>query len=432
MTQPKTEQDANISSVLDVDSASNRKKTVKRWLSLILLILIVSIGIFILNDKKQTNPIEYKNEIIKKGDLTIVVTATGNLEPTNQVDVGIEVSGTIETVEVDYNDEVKIGQILARLDTTKLEAQVLKSRAALDSAKANVLQAEATSKETYDELARLKKAHELSGGKVVSQQDLDTAEAALKRAQANVVSAKAEVSEANATLESSQTDLTKAVIYSPVNGIVLERSVEPGQTVAASFQAPVLFNLAEDLRHMELHIDVDEADVGQVKEGQSATFYVDAYPDHDFSAEITQVRFGSQEVDGVITYETILNVDNSDLLLRPGMTATVDIIVKHVGDVLLVPNTALRFNPPKQEEIVSKKGGGLLGSLLPRPPAIEKPNHQEDIKGQQQQVWMLRNDQLVNIPVLIGSTDGVMTEIVKGEVEAGMEVVIDTVMNTDK
>jgi HlyD family secretion protein len=330
------------------------------------------------------------------------------------VEVGIEVSGTIKTVEVDYNDQVKVGQVLARLDTSKLEAQALQSEASLESARASVQEAEA-------QLARLNRVHELSDGKMPSQSDLDTAKATLARA-------KASVTQWQATLDVNRTDLSKAVIHSPINGVVLTRSVEPGQTVAAAFQAPVLFTLAEDLRQMELQVDIDEADVGQVRESQEATFTVDAYPDRTFPARITQVRYGSQTVEGVVTYKTVLTVDNSNLLLRPGMTATAVITVEKKDNVLLVPNAALRFTPPPTQTASKSSGGSLVGALLPRPPKSEStPKEDTNGKSKEQRAWTLRNGQLTAIAVTKGVTDGVMTEITGGAVETGMELITDVV-----
>jgi HlyD family secretion protein len=197
--------------------------------------------------------------------------------------------------------------------------------------------------------------------------------------------------------------------------------------VAASFQAPLLFTLAEDLTQMELHVDVDEADVGQVKAEQTATFTVDAYPDRSFPAHITQVRFGSQEVDGVITYEAVLNVDNSDQFLRPGMTATADITVKQVEDALLVPTAALRFSPPAQRQVKRKTGGSLISQLMPRPPRPETtPREEVSTDKKQQQVWALRDGQPVAVPVSIGATDGIMTEVTGGGIEPGMTLIVDT------
>jgi HlyD family secretion protein len=302
---------------------------------------------------------------------------------------------------------------------------VTQAKAALESAKANVLQAQATLNETRSKLAQYQKVRELSNNKVPSQTELDAAEAAFERAKADEASAKAAVSQAQATLETYETDLSKTIIRSPINGIVLTRSVEPGQTVAAAFQAPVLFTLAEDLTKMELHVDVDEADVGKVRQGQEAVFTVDAYPDRTFQAKIIQTRYGSQTVDGVVTYETVLKVDNSDLSLRPGMTATADITVKKVENAVLVPNAALRFTPPEQKEETSSRG--LLGALLPGPPPdTSKQLQDEPANKSQQSVWKVNDGTLTAINITVGSSDGIMTEVVNGDIEPGTELVVGT------
>jgi HlyD family secretion protein len=370
---------------------------------------------------------QYQTQEARRGSLTVSVKATGTLQPTNQVDVSSELSGIVKSVEVTYNARVKVGQILARLDTSKLEAQVLQSKAALESARAKLLQVQATVTEARASLARLRRARELSGNKLPSQADLDSAVATLARAEADEASAAAAVAQAQAALDANQMDLGKAVIRSPINGVVLTRAVEPGQTVAASLQAPVLFTLAEDLAQMELHVYVDEADVGRVKEGQPATFTVDAYPNRIFQARIAQVRYGSKTVSGVVTYETVLSLDNADLSLRPGMTATAVITVKKVENCVLVPNAALRFSPATGEAKASDNGGGLLRRLLPGPPPMPPKTHEGAGDSKQPRVWTLREGQLVAIPVTTGVTDGIMTEITGGEVEPGMALVIDTI-----
>ncbi|NVM22247.1 MAG: efflux RND transporter periplasmic adaptor subunit, partial [Desulfobacterales bacterium] len=305
----KINPESDIGQTLDIDQSPGHKRHLKRWLIVALLAIVAATTTVVWKRAENSNSTRYKTLEVQRGNLTITVTATGTLEPTNQVDVGSELSGIIKTVEVDYNDSVKTGQVLARLDTDKLEAQVLKSKAALESARAKVLQAQATVKEMREQIARLKRVWELSDGKVPSQHDLDAAEAALERANADEASAGAQVTEAKATLQANETDLSKAVIHSPINGIVLLRNVEPGQTVAASFQAPVLFTLAEDLSKMELHVDIDEADVGQVKPEQDATFTVDAYPDLRFPARIFRVYYAPQVVQDVVTYKALLTID---------------------------------------------------------------------------------------------------------------------------
>jgi HlyD family secretion protein len=422
-----TNSESDIRQTLGIDQSPGERKALKKWLVLALLAIVGTTIALVWEGAEESERMDYQTQRAQRGNLTVTVTATGTLEPTNQVDVGTEVSGTIETVDVDYNDQVKVGQVLARLDISKLQAQVLQSKAALESARAKVLEAQATVNEMGYELARLKRVWELSDNKVPSQHELDAAEAALHRARADAASAKAQVSEAQATLEFNETVLSKAVIRSPINGMVLARSVEPGQTVAASLQAPVLFTLAEDLTQMELHVDVDEADVGQVKKGQEAFFTVDAYPDRNFPARVTQVRFGSKTVAGVVTYETVLNVDNSDLSLRPGMTATADITVKKVENAILVPNAALRFTPPIKEKEPASDGRSLVSKLLPHPPR-RPPKRPEGATADQKQerVWTPRDGQLIAMTVTTGATDGSMTEVTSGDVEPEMELVVDT------
>lgn len=377
---------------------------------------------------------QYKTQPVQRGDLKVVVTATGTLAPVNQVQVGSELSGIVKSVEVDYNDRVKIGQVLARLDTAKLATQVLQSRASLEAARGKVLQTMATVAETSRNMERLQSVLEISQGRAVSQHDLEAAQAALDRARADQTSAEAGVKQSEALLKTIEADLAKAVIISPINGVVISRSVEPGQTVAASLQAPVLFALAEDLAKMELHVDVDEADVGQVKDGQAATFTVDAYPERTYPARISQVRYGSKTVGGVVTYETLLEVDNSDLSLRPGMTATANITVKEVHDALLAPNAALRFVPPVKNDgnnAKSKNSGSVLTRLFPRPRRNAPVKKEISNKGSKkpQRVWVVQEGNLTPLPVSTGATDGTFTEITGGGLQPGQELVVDSITN---
>lgn len=428
MSSPDATGKADLEKSLSLEPSRKKSRFLKHLLIWPLLLLGAAYFFFQWSAGENGQAIEYRTMAVQRGDLTVTVTATGNLEPTNQVDVGTEVSGTVESVEVDYNDVVRAGQVLARLDTTMLEAQVNQSRAALESARANLKQAQASVLEARFELVRLSRVRELSGGKIPSQQDFDTAETALKRALASEAMIKANIAQAEAKLRLDKTNLEKAIIHSPINGVVLNRSVEPGQTVAASLQAPVLFTLAEDLTKMELHVDVDEADVGQVQEAQSATFTVDAYPNRTFPARITQVRYGSRTTEGVVTYPTVLNVDNSDLSLRPGMTATADIVVKEVKDALLVPNAALRYVPPQRsEKDAETAGGSLLSKLFPRPRRDRQQKRNEIGVGKEQRVWTLRNNQPVAIAITTGATSGIMTEVAGGDVGEGMPLIIEAV-----
>ena len=404
---------------------SGVKPRQRRWWLWALLAVLAAV-ILVLALGKKPPLVKYVTQPAKRGNLVVTVSATGTLEPLKKVDVGIEVSGTIKSVDADYNAEVKVGQVLAKLDPTRLEAQAQQNEAALESARAKVLQAQASVQEADAQLGRLNRVRELSGGKMPSQNDLDTAKANLARSKADEASAKASVAQAQAALDVVRTDIAKAVVRSPINGIVLKRSVEPGQTVAAQFQSPTLFTLAEDLTQMDLQVDVDEADVGQVKDGQDATFTVDAYPDRTFPARITQVRYGSQTVEGVVTYKTVLKVDNASLALRPGMTATALITVNKRENVVLVPNAAMRFAPTTKGPSGSSRGGGLVGMLLPRPPGMNSAKTDEpDLKGKEQRVWTVRENQLAPLPFTKGLSDGVNTEVLHGSIPPGTELVLE-------
>jgi HlyD family secretion protein len=404
---------------------SARPKRLKYWLIGIVLAVVILIVIAVKSNGSAS--VQFKTEQVKRDDITVIVTATGTLEPTNEVEVGSEVSGTIKSIEVDYNSKVKVDQVLARLDTLKLEAQVTQARATLESAKADVLQAQATLKETQSKLEQYQKARGLSNNKVPSQTEFNAAEAAFERAKANCASTNAAVSKAQAALDAGQTDLSKAVIRSPINGIVLTRKVEIGQTVAASLETPVLFTLAEDLTKMELHVNVDEADIGRVKEGQNATFTVDAYPNRTFNAQITQTRYGAETTSGVVTYETVLKVDNNDLSLRPGMTATANIVVTEVKNAVVVPNSALRFKMT-QEDTAQSSNNSIVNSLLPHPPREQSKQKEITItSGSQQAVYVLKGGRPVAVSIITGVTDGVTTEVLSGGIEPGMSLIIGTI-----
>ncbi len=392
------------------------------FMSLILLTLL-----FISKRGENKEALKYITQEVKRGDLLVTVTATGNLQALNQVDVGVEVSGTIEKIYVDYNQHVKKGQVLAKLDLSKFEAQVKRAEARLRAAQADLIKAKADFKLAQLHMQRLRNAYKLSHGKVPSKIELDEAEAKLRAAEAKVCATKAEIYEAKADLKYYKTELSKAIIYSPIDGIVLARHVEEGQTVAASFQTPILFTLAEDLKRMELHVDVDEADIGQVKVGQYATFTVDAYPDRIFSAKVREVRFAPKIVEGVVTYETILDVNNSDLSLRPGMTATAKIIVKHIKDALLVPNKAFRFVFPKTYQEKEEKKG-LISIIIPHPPRrLSTEEKQKVQRGKKRKIWILRNGHPVQVLVTVGATDGIMTQVISGDIQPGTKVILDVV-----
>ncbi|MDD5678969.1 MAG: efflux RND transporter periplasmic adaptor subunit [Kiritimatiellae bacterium] len=426
MTQSNMQSEEDVGKTLGLSNSGPRHPRLKYGAMAGLAAAVAIAGALWFTGRKTDAP-RYITQPVRRGNLVVTVSATGTLAPIKEVDVGIEVSGTIKTVEADYNDEVKVGQVLARLDSSRLEAQALQSESALASARAKVLQTQATVQEAETKWKQLNRVHELSGGKMPAQSDLDAAKATLARAQADEVSAKALVAQAQATLNVNQTDVSKSVIHSPINGVVLTRAVEPGQTVAASLASPVLFTLAEDLKQMELLVDIDEADVGQVQKGQEATFTVDAYPDREFPARITLVRFGSKTVEGVVTYKAELRVDNSSLALRPGMTATAVITVNKIENALLIPNAALRFVPPQTTQTSTSGGGSLVSALMPHPPSSE-PKSRDDANGKskEQRVWILHSGQLAAITISKGASDGLLTEVTGGKLDPGMEVVTDT------
>lgn len=363
----------------------------------------------------------YVTEPAATGNLLVVVSATGTLQPTTSIDVGSEQSGTLAAVLVQENDHVKRGQLLAQLDLAKLQDAVSKSRAALAAAEASVAQAKATVTEAKASLARMRQVAELSGGKVPAKTELETAEAALERAIANESSARANVLQTQASLKTDETNLAKGTIRSPVDGVVLARKVEPGQTVVAAMTIPVLFTLAQDLTIMELQVKVDEADVANVKLGQPASFTVSAWPGRSFPATIQRVGIGSTITDNVVTYKTVLAVKNEDLALRPGMTATASIVTAQRENVLLVPNAALRFTPPAKAGESDR--GSFVSNLLPRPPTEEK--RAGAVPTGSPQVWVATDGVPQAIAVKTGVSNGRQTEIVGGALKAGMAVITE-------
>ena len=413
--------DSGGSGVLDLEDRPRR-----RWVRYLLAALVMlALGVaarFWLAESTPEGP-RYKTVTVERGDLVVKVTATGQLQPVTQVDVGTEVSGTIDEVLVDFNDRVTKGQVLARLDPDTFQAKKRQAEAALALALAGVKEAEATAIETASKLRRVQ---DLIAKRMSSQEELDTAAGAARRAEAALAVAKAKVEQAQAQLDADSRTLVKSEIRSPIDGTVLKRQVEPGQTVAASLQTPVLFTLAEDLTQMELNVAVDEADVGQVAAGLKAEFTVDAYPNRRFPATITQVRYAPETVNGVVTYAALLSLENDDLSLRPGMTATAEILAREVDDVLLVPNTALRFSPPNANKTAKADNGGLVGMLLPRrPPSSRAATPKESKSGKGARVWVPREGQPVAIPVATGATDGNLTEILSGDLEPGTEVLVE-------
>ena len=433
---PARVDDPDLDEFLGVEPPSRRRWLVK-WGLVALGVLLLLLLLWRLFFGAAQAP-HYVTDEVQRGNLTVTVSATGNLAPTNQVDVGSEISGLITKIYVDDNDRVRTGQLLAQIDPSRLQDAINQSRAALASAVAQVAQAEATTQQSRAALARLTEVYRLSGGKVPSGTELDAGRADFARALASVRTAQAAVAQAQAQLSSNRTEFAKAQIRSPVNGVVLARQIEPGQTVAASFNAPVLFTIAEDLAQMKLEVKVDEADVGQVAAGQRATFTVDAFPGREFPAAIERVDVGSNggtstssttttasTTGTVVSYTARLKVANPDLTLRPGMTATADIVTSEERDVLLVPNAALRFDPKTAGKGAAGKGAG--SALMFRPRGGGGDAREATIgRGSHQQVYVLGDAPDATpqaVQVLVGSSDGAQTQVSGPGLRPGMKVI---------
>jgi HlyD family secretion protein len=377
--------DPSLASKLGI---GGKKKRRRRWLWIGGAVVILCIGVVIW--LRSGNAHTYVVKPITRGVLAVTVSATGTLAPRDQVDVGAEVSGRIDKLEVDFNDHVKKGQVLARINTDQYLAQLQQAQASLEQAKATLVQ----TRLTHDRYSTLEKNN------AISREQLNTSTGDLARAIAGVALARAQVQE-------DQTQLAYCTIYSPIDGVVLDRKVSAGQTVVAALQTPVLFTLASDLAQMELDVDIDEADVGQIRPGAHATFTVDAYPTRKFSAVLVAVHNAAKTVQGVVTYQGVLLEQNRDGLLKPGMTATAEIEAASIDKALLVPNAALRFVPP--DDIKEK--------APPAPPTLNGVNAAR--------VWTQDGKTLKPHDLRLGATDGRSTQILSGDLKPGNEVVTD-------
>ena len=400
------------------------------WFTAALLAAAVAGGMAYRARQAQDAAPVFVTEPVTRGDLSLSVSANGTLQPTRTVNIGSELSGTVARVLVDVNDQVKKGQVLVELDQTRLKGQLERSRATLASNRAKVSQVEATLKEAQAQLARYEEVARLSGGKVPSQAELDTARASVQRAQADLLAARASVTDAQAQVLIDETNLGKTAIRAPIDGVILTRTVDPGNAVAASLQAVTLFTLAENLQRMRLQVNVDEADVGALQVGQKADFSVSAWPQRRYPATVTRVAYGSTTTDNVVTYPTLLEVENEDLSLRPGMTATATIHSDPRRGVLLVPNQALRFTPSTaaapQDGAGPGGGPGVASVLMPRMPrGARKQAGDASGGGGSRTLWLLREGQPVAVTVSTGASDGRRTEVRSDELQPGMPVIVD-------
>lgn len=392
--------EADLAQSLALELKPKRFWTLGRVMLVALLFALGAGGYFYFGHGR---PSPYITAATSTGPLIVSVSATGTLQPHDQVDVGAQISGPVDDVYADYNDHVKKGQLLALINTDQIRAQLAEALATQNSARADVANNQATVDLTQKLRDRAQGLFKIGG---MSQQDLETAEANYQRALASVAKSKAEVDNAGAQARLYETQLQFAQVKSPIDGIVLDRKISKGQTVAAAFQTPVLFTLASDLSTMQLQVDIDEADVGAVREGQDATFTVDAYPHQEFTARLTSVRNSPKTTNGVVTYQGVLTVDNRSMLLRPGMTANANITVAKTGNVLLVPNGALRFTPPGRDSNSAADAAGKTGQNTGR-------------------VWLLENGKPVARELRLGHTDGRNTEVISGDLKAGERVITD-------
>ena len=363
------------------------------------LVIIALAGLFFFRGKG--NEPQFRTDKVTKGDIVMSVTATGTVNPVTTVLVGTQVSGTIKDIYVDYNAPVKKGQLIARIDPASFEAQVEQAKANLLSAKANLEKAEAT---RIDAQRTRDRNSKLFSENLIARSELDSAETNYETAKASVNAAKAQIAQTEAALKLVETNLRYTKIISPVDGVVISRNVDVGQTVAASFQTPTLFTIAQDLTRMQIDANVDESDIGHIIVGQDVEFVVDAYPDITFKGRVWQVRNAPITVQNVVTYDVVIQVDNSDLKLKPGMTANVSVIVSVKKDVLTIPNAALRFKPSeKGAQTSEKKGPGI---------------------------WISEKGQLRRIPVSPGISDGSYTELVSGDLREGQEIIVESLVKT--
>jgi HlyD family secretion protein len=368
----------------------------KKILIISAIVVTIAVAGFLIFRGNGNQP-KFRFAPVTRGDIEMAVTATGTVNPVTTVLVGTQVSGTIKNIYVDFNSPVKKGQLIAQIDPALFEAQVNQARANLLSAKANVEKADASEVDAKRTMERNK---ELLEKNLIAQSDFDTAETNYETSKASVSAVQAQVKQSEAALSSAETNLFYTRIVSPVDGIVVSRNVDVGQTVAASFQTPTLFSIAQDLTKMQIDTNVAEADIGNVKVGEDVEFTVDAYPDITFKGKVWQVRNAPITVQNVVTYDVVIKVNNPDLKLKPGMTANVSIILSIKKDALRIPNAALRFTPPGKDKTQPQQKG----------PAV----------------WILEQGKPKRVPITTGISDGSYTELVSGALSDGQELIVES------
>ena len=367
----------------------------KKIISLIILISLFAGGFFVIKNTKKH--IKYKTETVETGDITQSITASGTVNPVVSISVGTQVSGTIKQIYADFNSPVKKGQLLAQIDPSLFEAQVEQASANLYNARANLQKIRSIAANDTKTYNRNKTLYEKN---FIAKSDVDLAESVYNSDKAQINSADAQIAQTAAALRSNLTNLKYTKIISPVNGIVVTRNIDVGQTVAASFQTPTLFLVAQDLTKMQIDTSVAEADIGRIKLNEEVGYTLDGYPDMIFKGKVKQIRITPTTVQNVVTYDVVISVDNKDLKLKPGMTANVSIVTAKKKNILTVPNACLRFTPLKDEDA---------------------PKYKE------QGIWILKNEKPERISIKAGISDGDNTEIISNKIKAGEKVIISII-----
>lgn len=378
----------------------NQPKNIKIRKRYIITSLIIAAIVIISFSYSKSKTVRYETNEISKCTITQVVEASGTINPVNTVSVGSTVSGLIKAIYVDYNDVVKKGQLMAQIDPANFIAQVQQNQAQINNARANLSKLQAIADYDRKQYIRYKN---LYASNFVAKSELDQTFSTYKSDLAQINAARAQISQYQASLKTAETNLGYTRIIAPVNGTVISREIDLGQPVAASFQAPELFTIAQDLKNMQIEVSVSEADIGKVKEGQDVIYTLDGYPDSEFKGKVTQVRLSPTTVSNVVTYTVIVDVNNEDLKLKPGMTANVSIITNKSEDVLCVPNIALKFTPN-----------------------VDGPKYKT------QGIWILENNRPQRIDIKTGANDDTSTEVISNKLSEGQKVILSIIGKNQK
>ncbi|HEV8376894.1 MAG TPA: efflux RND transporter periplasmic adaptor subunit [Candidatus Polarisedimenticolia bacterium] len=425
----------------EIEPSRSRRKY---WILAGVLTAVAVAAYFGLSLGGKKSELTYETAKVDCGRIVAKVTATGTLSPLVTVQVGSQVSGRIQALYADFNSTVKKGEVVAKIDPQLFEAEVRQARANLSAAQGNLTKSKA---QALDSKLQYERAQSLAKQNLVAEADLDTARANAEAGAATVTASEGGVEQARASLHQAQINLAYTTIYSPTDGTVISRSVDVGQTVAASLQAPTLFTIAEDLRKMQVDSSVAEADVGRLQPGMEATFFVDAFPSERFTGTVRQIRNAPQTVQNVVTYDAVLDVSNPDLKLKPGMTANITFVTAERAGVLRVPNAALRFRPPPEMAASLRDGaagetGGRTASAAGRGKGRGGGGGGPGAGGgrggwgrggtdgggeagtpDRKTVWVLRDDKPVRVPFRAGVTDGSVTEMTEGQLREGDKVI---------